>query len=610
MHSARKSLAASLLMLLLYSLPAVGQSTPETPLTLGSRLVASAEPPVSRPATTPCAVTLLHREAFNHRGNGSSYTAYPHPFQYAPPANCSAPWAKVVLQISFSIPAGRQYDRTVALWLDGINLYFATTMEPEPGQPQHWRIARDLTSYSALFRHPHPGQIILNNLISPTTNQPIYVTARLLFYPLAHHQLAPRVPDRVYPLSNDPAGAQQALNTPNQSLARTFTFPRNIQRAYLDVIAQSQAHDERWYTCVDRQYLQQTRAYSLETFEACDGGSLRAVEVLIDHHPAGLAPVYPWIFAGGIAPRLWLPTPGIQTTNFIPFRVDLSPFAGLLDNGHPHTVSVRVLGADHFFNVAANLLLYQDHHAAQLHGKLLEDTLSPNQPAGLTVQSTLHPNHAGETIGHLNTRMAQSYVILGSLQTPRGKRITTVRYTQDFLNLQTFTRPGPKRYNETILQNTTVSMQVTHTLNGRTQSTLTLTQSDPLSLDSRKTMITTGQNFTARVAVHQGHEITLRTTTASGKPYYAHLNEQLNTRDRAFGKTIPTPLDRSTFHHQQLGRETVAFRDSIGSCYHAAIASHHERLTAIHEGTGCPSHQNHIHSQSRPDHPWLVPLHP
>ncbi|MGA7964782.1 MAG: peptide-N4-asparagine amidase, partial [Gammaproteobacteria bacterium] len=421
MNTAHARLAASLALVFLSpltaSLAARAQTTPETPLTLGSRVVASAEPPVSRPSTTPCSVTLFQHEAFDHRGNGSSYKAYPHSFHFVPPAKCSGAWDKVVLEADFSIPAGRQFDRTVAIWLGGVNLYFATTMEPEPSQAQHWRVARDLTGYSALFRKPHPGQIILNNLISPTTNQPIYVTARLLFYPRRPGHPAPAVADRVYPLSTDPAGAQQALNTPHDTLSRRFTFPRNIERAHLDVIAQSQAHDERWYTCVDKQYLKETRDYSLEAFEACDGGSFRGVEVLVDGKPAGLAPVYPWIFAGGIAPHLWLPTPGIQTTNFIPFRVDLTPFAGLLDNGKPHTISVRVLGADHFFNVAANLLLFQNHHSAQLHGELLKNTLGETQSAPLTVHSTLHANPAGRTVGSIHTRMARSYLIRGLLHT-------------------------------------------------------------------------------------------------------------------------------------------------------------------------------------------------
>ncbi len=536
--------------------------------------------------------------------------AHPHVFHFVPPRGCPGEWGKVVLEADFSIPAGRQFDRTVAIWLGGVNLYFGTTMEPEPDLAQHWQVARDLTDYSALFRKAQRGQIILNNWISPTTNEPIYVTARLLLYPREAGRSAPGSADLVYPLSSDPAGEQQVLNTPDGILSRRFTFPRNVDRAWLDVIAQSQAHDERWYTCVDKRYLEETRDYSLEAFEACDGGSFRGVEMLVDGKPAGLAPVYPWIFAGGIAPHLWLPTPGIQTINFIPFRVDLTPFAGVLDDGKPHTVSVRVLGADHFFNVAANLLLYQDHHSAQLHGELLDDTLSETQPAGLAVQSTLHANQAGRIVGTIQTDSAQSCVIRGLLHTSRGNLITTVRYTEHFRNQQIFERPGARRYDETIHQNTTVSMKVHRELNGRLQSSFVFSQEDPFSLAVRKTMVTTGQDFTALVAVRQGHEIALRGTNPPGGVYHALLEEDLDARDRAYGKAIPPPLDRSNFNHEESGQETVRFTDSLGSCYQAEIASNEERVTAVHAGMGCPDHSNYLNKRSRPDHPWLMPLHP
>jgi hypothetical protein len=587
---------------------ALAQSAPQASFRLGSRIIASAEPPVARPATTPCVVTLFHHEAFDDHGQGASMAARAHPFPFTPPAACAGPWAKVVLAVHFSIPAGRQYDRTVSIWMGGVNLYFGTTMEPEPGQPQHWQATRDLTALSVLFHKAQSGQIILNNWISPSTNQPIYVTARLLFYPLVAGRTAPRVPDLVYSMSTDPAGQPEALNTSKDLLSRRFVFPRNIERARLDVIAQSQAQDERWYTCVDKQYLKQTRRYSLEAFEACDGGSFRGFEVLIDGRPAGLAPVYPWIFAGGIEPHLWLPIPAIQTTNFIPFRVDLSPFAGLLDDGQPHTVAIRALGANHFFNVAANLLLYRDPQAAQLRGSLQEDTLSPNQPAGLAVRSTLHPDARGRTVGTLDTRMQQSYTLRGILQTPHGRLVTTVRYRQGFVNLQTFARPGARRYHETIQQQSNVTMRVRRTLKHHLLSTLTFTQQDPLTMDVSKTMITQGQNFTAQVAVKQGHQITLRTTGTTGRPYEAHLSEILVTRDHTDGETISPPLDRSSFHYRQSGQESVTFQDSTGSCYQAVLASSHERLTAIHFGQGCPNHQNRLRGESRPGDPWLLRL--
>ncbi|BFI96497.1 MAG: hypothetical protein RSP_20070 [Rhodanobacter sp.] len=584
------------------------QAAPAARFEIGSRVVATAEPPVSRPSGKPCAVTVFDHEAFDDQGDGSSMAARPHRFDFTPPKGCAGGWSKVVLEADFSVPAGRQFDRTVALWLGGVNLYFGTTIEPEPDVAQHWHVERDLTDYAALFKQAQAGQMILNNWVSPSTNQPIYVDARLLFYPAGKGQPAAAAADRVYRLGSDPRGEQTPLEHSDDSLSRRITFPRNVERAYLDVVAQSQAHDERWYTCVDRAYLEKTRDYSLESFEACDGGSFRGVEVLVDGKPAGLAPVYPWIFTGGVAPHLWLPTPAIQTTDFIPARVDLTPFAGLFDDGLPHTVAVRVPGADHFFNVAANLLVYQDPQAGELRGELTQDTLAAQQPAGLTVRDTLHADAAGRIVGTIDTDQAQSYVIAGRLHTPRGVLDTTVRYTGGFHNHQTFARPDDKRYDETIDQLSTMSLAVQRTLDGRHLDGYTVQQRDPLFLSSRKTMVTTGQDFTAQVAMKQGHRIETRRTGARGADYHAVLDESLATRDRADGKTIPDPLDRSRFAHDETGSEQVAFSDSLGSCYRTGIQSRDERLVAASEGGGCPGGGNRLDVRSRPGHPWLMPL--
>ena len=575
---------------------------------IGSRVVATAEPPVSRPAGKPCVVTLFSHEAFDDRGDGSSMAARPHRFGFVPPKGCSSGWSKVVLEADFAVPAGRQFDRTVALWLGGVNLYFGTTIEPEPGVAQHWHVERDLSDYAALFRQAQAGQMILNNWVSPSTNQPIYVDVRLAFYPAGKGRPSASSADRVYPLGSDPRGEQVPLENGSAGLSRQIVFPRNVERAYLDVIAQSQAHDERWYTCVDKAYLEKTRDYSLESFEACDGGSFRGVEVLVDGKPAGLAPVYPWIFTGGVAPHLWLPTPAIQTTNFIPARVDLTPFAGLFDDGKPHAVAVRVPGADHFFNVAANLLVYQDPHAGPLSGALTQDTLAARQPAGLTVRDTLHADAAGRIVGTIDTDQTQTYVIAGRLHTPRGDIDTTVRYTGGFHNHQTFARPGARRYDETIDQLGSMALTVQRTLDGRPLDGYTVEQRDPLFLSSRKTMLTTGQDFTAEVAMKQGHRIETRRTDAQGATYHAVFDENLATRDHADGKTIPDPLDKTTFPHDEAGSEQVSFTDSLGSCYRAAIQSRDERLTAAGEGRGCPGDANRLDSRSRPDHPWLAPL--
>src|SRR5216684_6279229 len=139
------------------------------------------------------------------------------------------------------------------------------------------------------------------------------------------------------PLSGGPTGGSVDLGTTADKLARTFTLPTNVERAYLDVIAQSQANDEFWYTCVPDDLTSEV--------QSCGATSFRETEVAIDGQPAGVAPVYPWIYTGGIDPLLWRPIPGVQTLNFVPYRVDLTPFAGQLSNDKPHQVSVNVFNA-------------------------------------------------------------------------------------------------------------------------------------------------------------------------------------------------------------------------------------------------------------------------
>ena len=89
-----------------------------------------------------------------------------------------------------------------------------------------------------------------------------------------------------------------------------------------------------------------------------------------------MAPVYPAIFTGGIDPYLWEPTPAVTTLDLKPYRIELTPFAGLLDQGGSHTVSLSVFGADNYFSVEATLYLYLDHNAATDTGALVADTIN------------------------------------------------------------------------------------------------------------------------------------------------------------------------------------------------------------------------------------------
>ena len=209
--------------------PVVGSSNPVT-----------SEPLVKRPKTTPCVVPLLTEQKFaGFDGKPMSYT---------PPAACPGPWAKVVFTADFTVTAGRQFDRTAQFYLGNANIYYGTTAEPRSKLSPSWHVESDLTDLTALFKTPQTGQAEVFNEVDSTYTGVIYGNAALEFYPVAGGGKGPAVPDVVVPVTtgND-AGT---LNTGTSVITKTLNLPRNVEKVYLDVIAQSQSNDEFWYFCV------------------------------------------------------------------------------------------------------------------------------------------------------------------------------------------------------------------------------------------------------------------------------------------------------------------------------------------------------------------------
>ena len=67
----------------------------------------------------------------------------------------------------------------------------------------------------------------------------------------------------------------------------------------------------------------------------------------------------------------------MQTLNFKPFRVPLTPFAGVLSNGTiAHQIALSVYGANSYFSVTGALMLYLDHGGSQVTGSITQNTLA------------------------------------------------------------------------------------------------------------------------------------------------------------------------------------------------------------------------------------------
>jgi hypothetical protein len=408
---------------------------------IGSSNPVSAEPPVPRPSTKPCVVKLFTNQEF------ADYSAKT--FSYAPPEECPGPWSKVVFTADFTVTAGVQYDRTASLYLGHANLFYGTTSEPGSTLSPSWHVERDVTDLSALFGSPQSGEADIYNIVNSTYTGIIYANAALEFYPTSEKDPAAAAPDVVVPLP-DAEGGAAALNTSTDQLSQQVKLPTNVERVYLDVIAQSQSNDEFWYTCVPNDVT--------GPLESCGNTGFRETEISVDGTPAGVAPVYPWIFTGGIDPFLWFPLPGVQTLEFKPYRVDLTPFAGLLDDGEAHTVALSVYNADSYFLVTANLLAYLDHGKDVVEGKLISDTLSA-APAP-TVAEKLNLNSSGIGTATVTVASKRSFIISGYVNTSHGKATTTVEQVVDFQNAQKFTL-SDTAYVQDITQSTTVASTTT-----------------------------------------------------------------------------------------------------------------------------------------------------
>jgi hypothetical protein len=289
-----------------------------------------------------------------------------------------------------------------------------------------------------------------------------------------------------------------------------------VEKLYLDVISQSQNTDEFWYTCVPDAYA--------TPLDSCPGGSFREVEVMIDGTPAGVAPVYPWIYSGGISPNLWIPSPGVQTLNFTPYRVDLTPFAGKLDDGAPHTVGVQVYDAEDHFTVSGTLMAWQDTGAAKVTGSVTTNTLTA--PV-VTVDASKLVIKGANAHGPLSVTSNRNYTIAGTVNTSHGPVSTSVTQAMSFSNKQTFDITALK-YVPDITQLTTVAGTTTTTDSTGTATT-TVNYQYPLTVDLSETV--KGVNATVVSTISQALSQSVKNVSAAGKTTTSSLQDTVTPTD-------------------------------------------------------------------------------
>jgi hypothetical protein len=536
---------------------------------IGSSNPVTAEPPVARPHVKPCIVALFQNLEFADFN--------PKTYDYSPPPACPGPWAKVVFTADFTVTAGNQFDRTAAFYLGRANIYYGTTAEPRATLSPSWHVERDVTDLSALFKTAATGEANIGNFVGVyngvTYDGIIYANAALEFYPAAWGEAAPDVADLVIPVEGG-GGDAGTLNTATDQITQSLSLPTNVERVYLDLIAQSQSSDEFWYFCVPND--------QTANLESCGNTAFRETEVTIDGAPAGVAPVYPWIFTGGIDPFLWEPIPGVQALDFKPYRVDLTPFAGLLGDGATHTIGVSVYNADSYFLATANVLVFTDHHASRVTGGIVSNDL------GAAPSPVVKENIAVDATGSIYTGSIlvtsnRSFAIRGYVDTSHGRVETTVRQKVDFSSLQTF-RVNPSAGFPDVQnarQLTTVDAQTTTREGGR-ETTAGRTLRYPLTID---------------YAFVQNADGTYAQTTTVAQNYLEsdalRIDGTLVHHAQARNEVDATDVLDFDANQNFLGNtgskttQTYESRDSGGDCYRRTLVAVAQVLTKVEGGPGC-----------------------
>lgn len=531
---------------------------------VGTQYEVTADPLVPRPHGQSCDVQLFTGYTF------AFFSSTAQTFSFTPPTNCQGPWKKVVLDIDFSENGGVQFDRTSSMYIGNANIYFGTTPEPLSTLTNTWHVERDITDYSALLTAGQTGTMILQNCTTDCPapyntflNGVFTVDAKLEFYrggdDSGDDGGRARVPDMVLPLeqSNGSGGVNLPafLFQPTDQFSTTFTLPTNIEQAYLDVISQSQSTDEQWYACFPNDLA------AINDLFGCGNTDFRETEITIDGQPAGLAPVSPWVYTGFL-PDQWVPSPGIQTLDFVPYRVNLTPFASMLNDGNPHTVSLSIFNDDSYFSETASLLLFLDKGSSQVTGALVKNTLAAPSPViSENLQGT------STVTGTIGVKSDRKFTIAGYVNTSHGKVSTSIQEHQDFASTSTI---DFDTVNFTVLnQDTSVQNKV---------STVTAVS------DQRGTQVT-NSNFSFPIMVNVAYPVpsaVFGLTVVTTQTYHTDTEVFRNGGPQQFSSVTNTG-SASDVAPDSSWQEYSGF-DSTGRFYDCRISSKNNILTKVSRG--------------------------
>jgi hypothetical protein len=581
------------------------QGTSVEPSQVGSTGLATTTPHVPAAAGTPCVVNLFQNVVVMEQNQNTPLQGTP--YTYAPPAGCRGPWAKVILKVTVDEEEGGYFsDATKAyVRLGGIPIFEGSlsnlpTQMPTLPPNADWTAERDVTDLASLFVWAHTGQVGLlpeqaiwqDNM----TVEQASLSAQLLFYPASAATPAQSTADAVYRV------------VPEDD---SVTLPHNIVRAYLDIYNAQ----PWWFTCIPTQEDKSglpffsplapggaDKAGIGPPGQGCDGGSFAEIGVSIDGTPAGVAPVAPLLSSNlnyFASLTFNAPIQPPQLLNYMPYRVDLTPFAAILNEAGAHTIALSR-------PANAYLLVYQDAGSTHVSGAVTLNTLA-GSPGSPMVTDTIQTS--GDTAaGTVTTGLDRNFTIQGFVNTSRGRVDSSVQQTSHFQNTQTFYLKGldglkipeSRRYQQNLSLTSTTSQHSHRTRAGLVLNDEVRTASYPLDLDyamdgytvdNGDGVETLPSDWSASVEQHRDLD------AAYQKGGFGFYTSQV--RD-GFVSSRSRDLTTDQDSNWQAQAE-YRFGDNQGSCYQSALTALDGAVASEVTGSGCSGGHNHVRWFAHPD---------
>lgn len=391
-------MSATVLLVGMAAIPALADNqftTTANPISIG--------PPVQVPHLKPIVVPIVQNHGFHSPTAATSTITLP-----------KGHWSEVVLTVTGS-QRGRQYDRLCQIWAGNTQIFNGVTPEPT-AQGITWTATKDVTQYLPVLSGTEQFTTQVDNYVSSVDDGVPDISATLSFYPAKGKAADPNSGALPTPTSIVPLATQAGSDTLNagKTWSTNVTLPNNVAGAYLDLYATAQINEEFWW---DNQ------------------PAFREIEISIDGKPAGIVWPFPYIYTGGVNPLLWRPITAIHTLDMPSYKIDLSPFAGMLHG--THTISITVLNNSGYWLMNGSLMLYQVPRA-KTSGAITTDTLKFPTAFANDTQGALHSS-SGVTLQ--NDTAENQYKIQGTIDGVGHKSLSaTVSGNMTFSNDQTNTK--------------------------------------------------------------------------------------------------------------------------------------------------------------------------